>query len=176
MIHVLIKYHPEHSELIWRTLLEPLVIWKVTSSEIHLDEPFRLFFHRTTELTSSCGSAGTTPGWSFHQISSPILWLSTPKCLNVCGNLTCSSPTRRAPTSMTSPRRTSSCLYSGMETFWLVWGSRLVEFYDCFFVCVAVWELSQKILQPCKDKNEKKKPLFPGIVWYHIFRTSFFSF
>lgn len=116
---------------------------------------------RTTESTSSCGSAGMTPGWSFHQTSSPILWPLTPRCSSVCGNLTCSLPMRRAPTSTTSLRRISSCSYSGMETFSLAWGSRLDSFE---FFSASLFEISRWIWEQCKHKIFS---FFPGMVYSH---------
>lgn len=90
--------------------------------------------HRITESTSSCGSAGTTRGWSYRRTSSPILSPLIPRCSNVSGNLTCSSPTRRAPTFTTSPKRIFSSSSSVMETSSSVWGN---EFYPyIFFQCL----------------------------------------
>lgn len=127
-------------------------------------------WRRTTEWTSSCGSAGTTPGWSFRQTSSPILWPSTQRCSNVCGNRTCSSPTRRAPTSTMSLRRIFSCSYSGMEMFSLVWGSRLVSFR--FFLAHPCVKFQGRYCS-----NGKIRPLFfPGRIYSHIFRSSYLLF
>lgn len=79
--------------------------------------------HRITESTSSCVSAGTTPGWSCRQTSSPILLLLTQRCLNASGNLICFLQMRRAPTSTMSPKRISSFSYSAMETSSSAWGN-----------------------------------------------------
>lgn len=68
---------------------------------------------RTTEWTSSWDSSGTTLGWP--TASTPTTrWTLTPLCWTPSGNLTCSSLTRRAPTSTRSPP-TTSC-YASLKT------------------------------------------------------------
>ena len=68
---------------------------------------------RTTEWTSSWDSSGTTLGWP--TASTPTTrWILTPLCWTPSGNLTCSSLTRRAPTSTRSPL-TTSC-YASLKT------------------------------------------------------------
>lgn len=79
--------------------------------------------NRITESTSSCGSAGMTPGWSCHRTSSLILSLLIPRCSNVSGNLTCSLQTKRAQTFTMLPRRTFSFSSSVMEMSSSVWGN-----------------------------------------------------
>lgn len=79
--------------------------------------------NRITESTSSCGSVGTTPGWSFRRILNPIPWLLILGCSSVSGNLTCSLPMKKAPTFTTWPRTTSFFSYFVTVTFSSAWGN-----------------------------------------------------
>lgn len=110
--------------------LEAPSLCRILKTLCGADKPLRLnsFLvpYRITESTSSCGSAGTIPGWSYRRTSSPIRSPSIPRCSNAFGSPTCSSPTRRAPTFMTSPRRTFSSSFSVMEMSSSAWGN---EFY-----------------------------------------------
>lgn len=63
---------------------------------------------RTIGSTSSCGSSGTTPGWPTTN-TRMTLWTWTHPCWIPSGNLTCSLPMRRGPTSTRSPRTTNCC-------------------------------------------------------------------
>ena len=76
---------------------------------------------RTTEWTSSCDSSGTTLGWP--TASTPTTrWTSTPLCWTPSGSLTCSSPTRRGPTSTRSPPTTSCYAYLKTATCCTAYG------------------------------------------------------
>lgn len=78
-----------------------------------LTHPYFVSLLRTTEWTSSWDSSGTTLGWP--TASTPTTrWTLTPLCWTPSGNLTCSSLTRRAPTSTRSPL-TTSC-YASLKT------------------------------------------------------------
>lgn len=117
--------------------------------------------HRITESTSSCGSAGTTRGWSYRRTSSPILSPLIPRCSNVSGNLTCSSPTRRAPTFTTSPKRIFSSSFSVMETSSSVWGN---EFYLYVFSMSSLLRWVLKIAGKIGDRPEIALVLLPALI------------
>lgn len=85
-----------------------------------------------------------TRGWSYHRTSSPIPWPSIPKCSSVSGNLTYSSPMRRAPTSMMSPKRIFSSSFSVMEMSSSVWGDS-DDFIHIFSMSSLLkWETFQR--------------------------------
>lgn len=76
---------------------------------------------RTTESTSSWDSSGTTLGWP--TASTPTTrWTSTPLCWTPSGNLTCSLPTRKGPTSTRSPPTTSCCAFRKTATCCTAYG------------------------------------------------------
>lgn len=123
--------------------------------------------NRITESTSSCGSAGTTPGWSCRMTSSPTRSPSIPRCSSVCGSPTCSSPTRRAPTFTTSPRRTYSSSFSVMETSSSVWGTEL--YFSLLTGC------SLNILDNSWDFNRKVWCKLQKLFFSKLFQNSFQS-
>lgn len=136
---------------------------------------------RITESTSSCGSAGTTRGWSCRRTSSPTRSLSIPRCSSVCGSPTCSSPTRRAPTSTTSPRRTYSSSFSAMETSSSVWGieCHITLLEECsLYILDNIWDFNRKVwckMEKLSFKNfaeeffsvHRVSPSEPSNNWQH---------
>lgn len=114
-----------------------------------------LIVARTTVWTSSCVSGGTTRGWSSRRTSKEKRWRWTPRYSSVCGNQTCSSPTRNTPTSMTSRKTTSCYLSSGTETFSSAWG---------LSVCLSVSSATHNVFTPPSRRVGPSESVIPVLI------------